>query len=282
MGSGAGGATAGTGLSWVPVADPVQQPWLTDVEVVLGTDARPELVRWSSLYPRTNGTADGYALRTADGLVLVDPVDVAPRDAPRLGALLSRMAGGAPPAASVLTYTLHERAAGRIRRGHGTPVWAPHGRQEELDEAPDATYGDGAALPGGLRAVTVTDHHAPAGPAGESFLLWAAAGRPRVLFAYDRIIGRVLSSEDDYAPALGVPGPLLWLRRAWLGTTEDEAAAARAVFCRGMRRLLDEDFDLVCPGHGALVLRNDPKGAIGRVLARGRPVDPSFIAPPSA
>ena len=257
-------------LAWEPTSDPVERPWLTDIEVVLGTEERPDLLRWSGATVTHAGSRDAYAVRTPEGLVLVDPDDPAPNASDRLGTLLGRM--GDRPIASVLSYVLHERASARIRAATGAPVWAPRGRRDALEHEPDHLFGDGAALPGGIRAVTLTEMHTPPGPEGDSFLLWRAPAGERVLFSYDRIVARVLSQEPEHAPLIGRPGPLLWLRYAWLGSTPEEASDGEARFRAGLRRLLSEPFDLVCPGHGALVLRDHPRQRVLRVLEGGRRV----------
>lgn len=89
-----------------------------------------------------------HALRVVDesgdaGCVLVDPVRLDPHAEQQLPK---------PITAVVLTSHGHQRAAWRMRREHGAEVWAPRG-SGGLEEAPDHEYGDGDALPGGLRAI---------------------------------------------------------------------------------------------------------------------------------
>ncbi len=267
------------------------RPTHTDIEVVIGSEEAPVLVHWNSLCEnRGLGGHDSYALRTPDGLVLVDPDGAAdtPYEPPqvRLAALLSRMGGD--PIATLLTYTFHERSAMRLRDRFGVPVWAPRGGDAVLDEGmPDHRYDDGARLPGGVRAITIRVDGPQAEPTGESFLLWetpdpSRSGRQRVLFAYDRIVPRVRSNDPAMVPLRAYRGPIVWFTRSWLpdGPTEVQLARSRHL-TSAMRRLLSEEFDLICPGHHQEVMRDDPKAALARVLEHGRPlVGGRFIALP--
>jgi hypothetical protein len=192
---------------------------------------------------------DAYAVRTGAGPVLIDPEVAAPGDWRCLLALM-----GQRPVATALTSAWHERAAYRLRDAHGIPVWAPAAGAAELEGRPDHLYGDGTALPGGLRAVGIDARYA-----GDTVLRWTAPGGPGVLFTGDVVLEQ-LNPEDPRADHWRrAPGLYLWLH----GT------GGRARFRAAFGRLLDEDFALVCSAH-SVVLRDAPKAALARALATGR------------
>jgi hypothetical protein len=148
----------------------VVAPQRTKIAVELGTDSRPVLIRWSSQTP-AGAFHDAFALRGGAGPVLVDPEETTPEAGARLEALLGRLGG--PPAATVLTSSMHERAAYRVRARHGTPVWMPAPLSQLREGEPDHFFEVGAALPGGLRAVEVD-----ATRMSNLLLLWPAPMAP--------------------------------------------------------------------------------------------------------
>jgi hypothetical protein len=213
----------------------------TSVGVELGTEGAPVLVRWSNWAPRF-GSQEGvaYALLTAIGPVLVDPEAPAADPAGRVRRLVGR-----PPVATLLTSDRHERDAYAIRARWGTPVWAPAAglpaRGGELAGRPDHAFEDGALLPGGVRALRV-----PGGWTGaEAALLWAAPGGARVLFTGDLLNGPCVPDQPTPYHGRRAPGLYAGVRWSHLARLPDPARL-RA----GLRRLLAEDFDLVCGAHG--------------------------------
>ena len=86
--------------------------------------------------------SSSHLIERGDDRVLIDPIGLSED-------------GWLPlprPTAIVLTAKCHQRAAWRYRREFGVPVHAPAGAPA-ADEQPDATYGEGDALPAGLRPV---------------------------------------------------------------------------------------------------------------------------------
>src|SRR5215217_6501653 len=158
----------------------------TIFRVELSTVERPALLRWSTPVPPQ--VYDAYAVLTGAGPVLVDPEVAAPEDWHRLLALV-----GQRPAATVLTSAWHERSAYRLRDAHAIPVWAPAAGVEELEGRPDHLYGDGAVLPGGLRAIGIDGRYA-----GDTVLRWAPPAGPGVLLTGDVVLGQ-LNPEDRRA-----------------------------------------------------------------------------------
>src|SRR6266542_2089321 len=97
-------------ITWPPPEVQPDYAWSTEIEIVLGTEGRPDLLRWKGLRERRTGSDEACARRTRYGLVLTDPHDVHPDAVERLGTLLARMSGGAGPIASLMTFTFHTRA----------------------------------------------------------------------------------------------------------------------------------------------------------------------------
>lgn len=175
----------------------------------------PGVFHWSVNDDRIGFRGDAWAVQAGEAVVYIDPH---PLQAPALEKL-------APPTDIVLTIQSHQRAAWRYRRRFAAKVWAPRDAQG-LEEAPDHWYGEGDALPGGLRAV-----HAP-GPcqASQALLLQ----RPEGLLAFT---GDLVVETDE--------GGLAFVADAY----QDEPGRTRD----SVRRLAQEPIDVVCPGHGSPV-----------------------------
>jgi hypothetical protein len=223
------------------------------VVVELGPATAPELVRFC-VRPGASGTFDSYALRTADGWVLLDPIRPTPEGADRLARLLRE-----PPAATVLTSDAHERFGYAVRRQWGTPVWGPAPgvayRPKGFVGEPDRLYAEGDALPGGLRALRLAGLSR-----GDHALLWRAPGGPRVLFGGDVLNGQVepgLALEGTYRHG---PGLYLGARPRYV-ERHDDPAALRA----SLVRLLREELDVIAGAHGR-PFRDDPRAALARLI----------------
>lgn len=193
----------------------------------------PGLLHWTVHDDRIDNRSDAWALVTTDGgTVLVDPLPLAADAAGVLGTVK----------AIVLTIQSHQRSAWALRRRLRVPILAPSG-SEGLEEEPDAFYGDGAELPGGLRA-----HHAP-GPCEASYALLAPRPGGQALFVGDLLLrpkadGALAFVPDEY---------------------QDEPARTR----ESVERLLALGAPIVCPGHGAAVV-GDGVAAMRHALERDR------------
>jgi hypothetical protein len=238
----------------------------TRVTVELGTEAAPVLVRWCTrraadlvdpqlpVRPGTVGRYDSYALRTPDGWVLVDPDRPGAAAAARLWGLI-----GPRPVAILLTNDWHERDAYAFRAARGAPVWAAAAgwpeRGGELEGRPDHPFEDGAVLPGGVRALRVDGLRA-----GDTAFRWRAPTGERVLFTGDAINGPA-------DPAHTGPDHPRSAARLYFGGRPTYLARHRdpAAFLRSVRRLLDEEIDLLCAGH-SLPWRDDPRGALADLV----------------
>lgn len=194
------------------------------VETVL-----PGLFHWKVHDDRIDFRGDAWALRTDGGLVLVDPE-------PLVGSALDELG---KPTDVVLTIQSHQRASWRIRKRFGARVLAPRGAQG-LEEEPDAFYGEGDVLPGGLRAV-----HAPGPCQASSALL---LDRPEGLVAFT---GDLVTE--------GPRGDLTFVADAY----QEEPLRTR----ESLRRLAREPVAVVCPGHGAPILEEGAR-ALADLLER--------------
>jgi glyoxylase-like metal-dependent hydrolase (beta-lactamase superfamily II) len=140
--------------------------------------------------------------------------------------------------ATVLTTSSHQRSAWRFRRERGIPVHLP-AIAKEMDEEPDARYGEGDALPGALQAIFTPG----AGTTQHALLL---AGDPGVLFTSDLFV-RSREGPLDFVPAEYMHDP-------------EEAR-------RSAERLLELEFDVLCSGHGAPLV-GGAKHALTDLLAK--------------
>jgi hypothetical protein len=223
--------------------------------VELGTAAAPVLVRWT-----TRGAAEdhayagrhAYALRTAAGVVLVDPDFVSPDAAGHLDALLRRMMDGRAPLAVLLTSSWHERAAYVFGRRLAVPVWLPAGGTAEMEGQPDHLFGEGTALPGGARATEIDPTFA-----GDTVLLLQALTGERVLFSGDAVLGG--SGRPGHWREH--PGAHVWL----YGTPTVDLLRER------FTPLLSLEIDLLYSAHGGPVpLRDAPIARLAALLERGQ------------
>jgi hypothetical protein len=182
---------------------------------------------WAIANSRIGGsTSSSHLVDTDDGAVMIDPVRLAPEALAELPA----------PRRVYLTAKCHQRAAWRYRRDFGAEVWAPHGAAT-ADEEPDRRYGDGDALPGGLRAVRTP------GPEEAHYCLLLDRGGG-VLFCSDLLMG----DPDDGLEFV----PFEY---------HDDPAATR----RSVEGLLDLPFSTLCLDHGEPFA--DGHGAIRALLA---------------
>jgi glyoxylase-like metal-dependent hydrolase (beta-lactamase superfamily II) len=160
--------------------------------------------------------------------ILIDPLPMDKGDLKKLGQV----------EAICLTASCHERAASRYQRSFKIPIYAPV-RAVDFEGAPDHWYRPGHRLPGGLKAV-----HSP-GPtdAHYSFYLRRNGG---VVFCAD-----LLTNAEGRGLAFVA------------GEYQDDPKGTR----KSVRRLLDLQFRVLCPNHGAPV-KTGAKKAIRQALAQ--------------
>jgi hypothetical protein len=230
------------------------------VVVELGSEAEPILVRHCvGTLPATGGTYDGYALRTMEGWVMIDPQRPTAEGAARLAKLIRER-----PVATVLTSDGHERFCYALREKWGTPVWGPipgeGQRPVGYEGRPDHMYKEGGALPGGLRAIRLAGQWK-----GDHALWWQAPSGERVLFSGDVVNGQVepeLSHADHFRIR---PGVYFGARAGYV-----ERHANPAALKASLERLVGLELELdVIAGSHARPFRD---GAAGTKAALARAV----------
>ncbi len=107
----------------------------------------PTLFAWQAYDPAVKCDLSSCAFDSADGLVLVDPIELAEP-------ALARLLHGRKPHAIILTNGNHSRAAENFRTRLGVKIFAS-ADADGLGITPDATLADGQLTPGNMRAVTL-------------------------------------------------------------------------------------------------------------------------------
>jgi glyoxylase-like metal-dependent hydrolase (beta-lactamase superfamily II) len=188
---------------------------------------------WSWLSPRHGYNFNGYAFKSAEGLIVIDPAIMEDEDMNELQSL-------GTPAHTIITNKDHERMAYEIRDRSGAKIYIHKNDASLLKQTPDRTFDDGDILPGNLRAINVSDNKSP----GETALL-LLRGRG-ILFIGDAIIG--------------------WPRGEFSLLPRDKYQNPQRAK-RSIRVLLEHDFDTVLVGDGESVLEGG-KEAVSRFLRR--------------
>jgi len=189
------------------------------------TEVVPGLFHYTIEDERIKTQSHGYALVAYGKVALIDPLPLDPAQIARLGKVETIVIG----------TPSHQRSAWTYRRDHQAKVYAPEG-YSDLDEKPDATYRDGASLPGGLRPL-----HAP-GP-----------HKAHYAFHLDRKPGVLLCTDLWHVTAQGIE----FLPDKYM----NDAGRAR----ESARRLLEVNFDILCFGHGDPIARGARKVVVDLV-----------------
>ena len=189
------------------------------------TEVVPGLFHYTIEDERIKTQSHGYALVAYGKVALIDPLPLDPAQIARLGKVETIVIG----------TPSHQRSAWAYRRDHQAKVYAPEG-YSDLDEKPDATYRDGASLPGGLRPL-----HAP-GP-----------HKAHYAFHLDRKPGVLLCTDLWHVTAQGIE----FLPDKYM----NDAGRAR----ESARRLLEVNFDILCFGHGNPIARGARKVVVDLV-----------------
>lgn len=187
----------------------------------------PGLWHWAIADERIGGfTSASHAIRSEEGVILIDPLPLA----------ADALAGLGPLVAICLTASVHQRSSWRLRHELGVPVWAP-ALSKQVEEEPDGRYAEGDRLPGGLLAIFTPG----AGTTQHSLLLERDGG--------------VLFTPDLFMHEPG--GDLAFVPAEYMHDPEEARRSAE--------KLLELDFAVLCTAHGAPVT-DDAKGAIRRAL----------------
>ncbi len=193
----------------------------------------PGIFIWSWLSPKHNYNFNGYAFKSNEGLIVIDPaiMDSSSQE------LLEEIG---TPSHIIITNKDHERKAYELRERFGARIYVHKNDVPLLKQRPDYSYEDGDVLPGNLRAINISNNKSP----GETALLLLLG--KGVLFIGDAIIGWP-PGEFSLLPAFIYKNPEL---------------AKHSI-----RVLLDHEFDTVLAGDGECVLTGG-KDAINRFLDR--------------
>ena len=193
----------------------------------------PGIFTWSWLSPKHGYNFNGYAYKSNEGLIVIDPAIMESSD---LG-LLEKLG---TPSHIILTNKDHERMAYELRDRFGAKIYINKNDVYLLKQRPDYTYEDGDILPGNLRTINISNNKSP----GETALLLLLG--KGILFIGDAIIGWP-PGEFSLLPVFIFKNPELTKY--------------------SIRTLLNYEFDTVLVGDGECILTGG-KDAITRFLDR--------------
>ena len=182
-------------------------PVATDFQAVT-----PSVFAWHAYEPAVKCEISSCALETADGLIFVDPIELAEP-------ALARLLHGRKPHAVVLTNGNHTRAAEKFRAWLGVKIFASRDA-DGLDITPVETLSDGQIAFGDLRVVALPG----AGP-GEIAL-----------------VGRGVACIGD---------ALIHLPPEGFRMLPEKYCADPGLLRRSLRKLLSCDFQVMTFAHGA-------------------------------
>src|SRR5690349_16819236 len=101
----------------------------------------PALHGWAAFHTEWKVSFNSYAVRAADGIVLIDPTKPTPAGLKQLEAL-------GQPVAVVLTNAHHDRDADWFRKQYEAQIYAHEQAQTDCDTKIDVLVVDGEKLPG--------------------------------------------------------------------------------------------------------------------------------------
>ena len=172
----------------------------------------PSLFAWQAFEPAVKCDLSSCAIDGADGLIFIDPIELAEP-------ALRRLLHGRKPRAIILTNGNHARAAGKLRELLGIEVLAS-ADAIGLDLIPDATLAEGQIAPGEMEVITLPG----AGP-GEIAL-----------------VGRGIACVGD---------ALIHLPPEGLRVLPSKYCADPEQMRHSLRKLLSCDFQVMTFAHGA-------------------------------
>ncbi|MCH8030123.1 MAG: hypothetical protein IH874_09385 [Candidatus Dadabacteria bacterium] len=135
-----------------------------------------DIYTWSWLSPKHGYNFNGFAIKSREGLVVIDPPTI---EDPEREALESI----GTPSCILLTNKDHERSSIQMKKLYDCPIYIHEDDAPRLGFEPDETFKNDDKLPGGLLAVNIPNNKTP----GETALLL-----PRhegTLFIGDAVIG---------------------------------------------------------------------------------------------
>ena len=190
------------------------------------------LFGWATFQTQWKIDFNSYALKTADGVVFVDPTMPTP-------AVMKQLEALGEPLAIVLTNAHHERDADAFRRHYDVQIYAHEKAQSDCDTKVDVQAVDGEKLPGGLKAI----------------FLPGVTTSEMALFAKD--VSRVLLIGDAL---LSAPDKGLQLLPEEFIEDKKQARAS-------LQKLLEYNFKIVTFAHGDPIVK-DAKKALATFLKK--------------
>jgi len=175
----------------------------------------PGILHWTVEDDRIGNRSDAYALETAFGTIMIDPLPVRED-------LLDQFK---TVQAICLTGRFHQRSSWRYQRHFDVPVYAPENGQG-YEGKPDHLYEKGDTLPGGLKVV-----HAP-GPTDAHYNFFLGRSDGNIMFIADLLIRRSEKDIFKFVPEQYMDNPDI---------TRDS-----------VRNLLHYSIEMLCPNHGAV------------------------------
>lgn len=173
------------------------------------------LLGWSSFHTQWKIDFDSYAIKTPDGVILVDPMKPTP-------AVLKQLESLGEILGVYLTNAHHDRDADWFRKHFEVQVYAHEKAKPDCDTKIDILVLDDEKLPGGVRAL-----HLPGSSASET-----------ALFA--KLDGGIVLMGDA----------LMNLRDSGLTLLPDQYLEDRKQALASLRKLLDLDFKVITFAHG--------------------------------
>jgi glyoxylase-like metal-dependent hydrolase (beta-lactamase superfamily II) len=176
---------------------------------------------WASFHPQWKVDFNSYALKTSEGVVLIDPLKPDPAVVTQLEAL-------GEPIRVLLTNAHHDRDADWFRKRYKIQVYAHEAAKPDCDTKIDVLLMDGERLPGAIKAM-----HLPGSAAGE-MAFYAKTSGGIVL------VGDTLLNQTDKGLTL--------LPDAYI---EDKKQALKS-----LQKLLELDFKVITFAHGDPITQN--------------------------
>lgn len=196
------------------------------------TEVHPALFGWATFHTQWKVDFNSYALRTPDGVVLIDPTMPVP-------AVLKKLEALGEPLAIVLTNAHHDREADAFRKRYGVQIYANENAQHDCDTKIDVLAVNGEKLPGGLKTISL-----PGVTTGEM-----------ALFAKDK--GGILLIGDALLNPAGKGLQLL----------PDQFIEDKRRARVSLQKLLELNFKVVTFGHGVPITK-DAKKTIAAFLKK--------------
>jgi glyoxylase-like metal-dependent hydrolase (beta-lactamase superfamily II) len=190
------------------------------------------LFGWASFQTQWKIDFNSYALKTAAGVVFIDPTMPAP-------AVLKQLEALGDPLAIVLTNAHHDRDADAFRKQYDVQIYAHEKAPSDCDTKVDVLVVNGETLPGGLKTIFLP------GVTTSEMALFTKAG------------GGVLLIGDAL---LNTPGKGLQLLPDQFIEDKKQARVS-------LQHLLEYNFKIATFAHGDPIVK-DAKKAIARFLKK--------------